>query len=80
MSRQLCDPVPEGSLRGAIALVVRGGCPYATKSIRARDAGATGMVVAENRPGDPTFAFFSGVPGGTISDLDGARIRAAAAE
>ena len=31
------------------------------------------MVVAENRPGDPTFAFFSALSGGTISDLDGAR-------
>ena len=36
------------------------------------------MVIAENRPGDPTFALFSN-PGGTISDLDGSRLRAAAA-
>ena len=79
VSRQLCDPAPAGSLRGAIALVSRGGCPYSVKSSRANEAGATGMVVAENRAGDPTFAFFSGLPGGTISDLDGARIRAAAA-
>jgi minor extracellular serine protease Vpr len=79
VNRQLCDAAPAGSLRGAIALVSRGGCPYSVKSSRASDAGATGMVVAENRPGDPTFAFFSGLPGGTISDLDGARIRTAAA-
>ena len=79
VNRQLCDPAPAGSLRGAIALANRGGCPYANKAARAREAGAIGMVVAENRPGDPTFALFSGVPGGTISDLDGARIRAAAA-
>ena len=79
VSRQLCDARPAGSLRGAIALVDRGGCPYAVKDARARAAGATGMVVAENRPGDPTFALFSGLSGGTISDLDGARIRAAAA-
>jgi len=77
-SRQLCDPAPSGSLRNAIALVSRGGCPYSTKSGRAREAGAAGMVIAENRPGDPTFAFFS-IAGGTISDLDGARLRAAAA-
>ena len=37
------------------------------------------MLVAENRPGDPTFALLLRAPGGTISDLDGARIRAAAA-
>ncbi|MCI0632506.1 MAG: S8 family serine peptidase [Actinobacteria bacterium] len=79
VNRQLCDAAPSGSLRGAIALVLRGGCPYSTKSARAREAGATGLVVAENRPGDPQFALFSGLPGGTISDLDGARIRAAAA-
>ena len=79
-NRQLCDgSLAAGSLRNAIALVSRGGCPYSAKEARAREAGATGMVVAENRPGDPSFALFSGLPGGTISDLDGARIRAAAA-
>jgi minor extracellular serine protease Vpr len=79
VNRQLCDAAPAGTLRNAIALVTRGGCPYSTKQARAREAGATGMVVAENRPGDPTFALFSGLPGGEISDLDGARLRAAAA-
>jgi subtilisin family serine protease len=79
VSRLLCDPAPANSMRNSIALVSRGGCPYSVKSARAREAGATGMVVAENRPGDPTFALFQGLPGGTISDLDGARIRAAAA-
>jgi minor extracellular serine protease Vpr len=79
VSRQLCDASPpSGSLRGAIALVSRGGCPYSVKSARVRDAGANGMVIADNRPGDPTFAFFS-TAGGSISDLDGARLRAAAA-
>ncbi len=79
VSRLLCDPAPSGSMTNAIALVSRGGCPYSVKQARARDAGARGMVVAENRPGDPTFPLFQGLPGGTISDLDGARIRAAAA-
>ncbi len=79
-NRQLCDgSLAAGSLRNSIALVSRGGCPYSAKDTRARAAGAVGMVVAENRPGDPSFALFSGLPGGTISDLDGARIRAAAA-
>jgi subtilisin family serine protease len=79
VNRQLCDAAPGGSLNGALVLVTRGGCPYGAKAARARAAGATGLVIAENRPGDPTFAFFSALPGGTISDLDGARIRAAAA-
>ena len=80
VDRQLCSGTPPAaSMRGAIALVSRGGCPYGAKEARARQGGATGMVVAENRPGDPQFALFSGLAGGTISDLDGARIRAAAA-
>jgi subtilisin family serine protease len=77
-SRQLCDPAPAGSLNGAIALVARGGCAYSVKASRANAAGATGIVITENRPGDPTFAFITSLNGGTISDLDGARIRAAA--
>ncbi|MBA3562139.1 MAG: S8 family serine peptidase [Actinobacteria bacterium] len=78
-SRLLCEgALPAGSLRGAIALVARGGCQYQAKINRARDAGAIGMVVSESAPGDPGFAIFQGA-GGTISDLDGARLRAAAA-
>jgi len=81
-SRLLCGDgpaLPPASLRGAIALVSRGGCPHDAKANRAADAGAIGMVVAENRGGDPQFAFFSGLPGGAIADLDGARLRAAMA-
>ena len=79
VSRQLCDAAPAASLGGAIALVSRGGCPYSVKAARARAAGAIGIVIAENRPGDPTFAFITALAAGEISDLDGARIRAAAA-
>jgi minor extracellular serine protease Vpr len=81
VSRLLCGDgaaLPANSLRGAIGLVSRGGCQYNAKAARLRDAGAVGMVVVENRGGDPTFALFSG-NGGTISDLDGARLRAAMA-
>jgi subtilisin family serine protease len=79
-SRLLCGPaLPAGSLRGAIALVSRGSCPYEAKAQRARDAGATGMVIAEDRVGDPTFALFRGLSGGVISATDGARLRAAMA-
>jgi subtilisin family serine protease len=80
VSRLLCGPtLPAGSLRGAIALVSRGGCPYDAKAARAAQAGAAGLVIAENRPGDPAFALISSLNGGTISDLDGARLRAAMA-
>lgn len=82
VDRRLCDDqpaLPSGSLRGAVALVSRGGCPHAAKAARASAAGATGIVIAENRPGDPTWAYLSGIAGGAVSDLDGARLRAAAA-
>ena len=79
VSRQLCSAAPGGSLSGAIALVSRGGCPYSTKTSNARAAGAVGIVIAENRPGDPTFPFITALSGGTVSDLDGVRIRGAAA-
>ena len=82
VSRLLCGDgpaLPPASLRGAIALVSRGGCPYKAKADRAAEAGATGLVIAENRAGDPTFALFSRLSGGVISDLDGARLRAAMA-
>ena len=81
VSRLLCGDgaqLPGGSLRGAIALVNRGGCPFDAKLARARGAGAAGMVVVDNRAGDPGFALFSG-NGGAISDIDGERLRAAMA-
>jgi minor extracellular serine protease Vpr len=79
-NRLLCTgELPANALRGAIVLVSRGGCQYDAKAARARQAGAQGMIVAENRAGDPTFALFSGLDGGMISDLDGARLRQAMA-
>jgi minor extracellular serine protease Vpr len=81
-SRLLCGDgaeLPANALRGAIALVSRGGCPHEAKAQRARAAGATGLIVAENRGGDPGFAFFSSLSGGAISEIDGQRLRAAAA-
>ncbi len=81
VSRLLCGDgatLPPGSLSRAIALVNRGGCPFDGKMARARAAGAAGMVIVENRAGDPGFALFSGA-GGAISDLDGERLRAAMA-
>ena len=64
VDRSLCGDqpaLPAGSLRGAIALVTRGGCPYNAKAARASAAGATGIVIAENRPGDPSWAYVSGM-------------------
>jgi subtilisin family serine protease len=84
--RDLCGPpgnldggpttLPAGSLNGAIALVSRGNCTFALKSLRVRGAGGVGMVVVDNRPGEanPIPAQLA-VPGGMIADLDGQQLR-----
>ena len=69
--------LPSGSLRGAIALAVRGLCPFTTKADAARAAGAIGIVFADNREGEanpiPTQL---ALPGGMIANLDGQRLLA----
>jgi subtilisin family serine protease len=83
VDRLLCSAspaLPPGSLRGEIALVTRGGCTFSTKASRAGQAGAIGLVVADDQPGDPSGTpVFLGLDGGVISELDGARLRAALA-
>jgi subtilisin family serine protease len=78
---QLNDPgsnsLPAGSLRGVIALASRGVCTFVSKADRARAAGATGLILVDNRFGEangiPTQL---SLPAAMISDLDGARLRA----
>jgi len=68
--------LPGGSLSGAIALVARGSCTFVSKAARVRAAGGIGMIVTDNRPGDPNFIpNDTAVPTAMISDLDGAHIR-----
>jgi subtilisin family serine protease len=74
------SPLVPGSLAGALALVWRGGCTFESKAARAAAAGAVGMIVVDNRPGDPTaIPLPLGLPTGTVSDLDGERLRQALA-
>jgi subtilisin family serine protease len=81
VGRQLCAAtLPAGSLAGVIALASRGSCSFELKGRIARQAGAVGLVIADDRAGDPgVIPFNLGVPGGMISDLDGARMRQALA-
>jgi len=73
--------LPAGSLEGTIALVSRGSCRFDDKAERASAAGAIGMIVADDRPGEPNFIIFRlTIPAGSITDLDGARLRAAMAQ
>jgi len=69
-------PLPAGSLRGAIALVLRGDCTFALKATRVRAAGGVGIVVVDNRPGEANgIPIDLPVPGGMIADLDGVHLR-----
>ena len=86
VDRLLCGPssdlnggpstLPNGSLSGVVALVSRGTCTFVSKAERARAAGATGILVVDNRPGEANFIPIQlAIPGGMISDLDGTRLR-----
>ena len=86
VERHLCGPpgnlgstvgtLPQGSLDGAIALVDRGLCPLAGKALQARAAGAVGILFADNREGEANvLPVRTVVPGGSIANLDAARLR-----
>ncbi len=88
VDRYLCGPasdveavtstLPAGSLDGAIALVSRGYCSFASKAARAKAAGAEGIVYVDNRPGEANpVPVTVGIPAGMIADADGATLRAA---
>jgi subtilisin family serine protease len=88
VDRRLCGPdddtnnenesqLPAGSLAGSIAFASRGHCTFVSKALRAARAGAVGLVLADNRPGEPNaIPLQLAIPAGMISDLDGARLRA----
>jgi minor extracellular serine protease Vpr len=87
VERHLCGPpgavdipqgtLPGGSLNGSIALVQRGICPFGEKAEQARLAGAIGIVISDNRESEanPVPVGFP-IPGGSIANLDGDRLRA----
>ncbi len=79
VDRSLCaDTLPAGSLNNAIALLWAGGCRYEAKGARAANAGAQGIVVVDNHPGEAgAIPFGLARPAGMISDLDGSRLRVA---
>jgi hypothetical protein len=70
-------PLAAGSLAGVIALASRGHCTFASKAIRAARAGAVGLVLVDNRPGEANaIPLQLALPAGMIADLDGAHLRA----
>ena len=79
-----CDPLDalnSLAVRGNIALVDRGTCDFVTKARNVQAAGALGMVVADNQPGD--VAGMSGndasitIPSARVTQADGIRLKAA---
>jgi minor extracellular serine protease Vpr len=72
--------LPAHSLDGMIALVSRGYCTFVSKAERAAAAGAVGLVLVDNRPGEANpIPVALPIPGGMVSDLDAAQLRAAMA-
>jgi subtilisin family serine protease len=70
--------LPPGSLSGAIALVSRGHCTFISKGDRVKAAGGIGMILVDNRPGDPNpISVQTAVPAAMISTGDGVKLRGA---
>ncbi|QJE03630.1 peptidase [Massilia forsythiae] len=78
-----CEPLSNLNalaVRGNVALVDRGTCPFVDKARNVQAAGAIGMVVADNQPGDvsdlggadPTIA----IPAVRITQADGVTLKA----
>lgn len=68
--------LPKGSLKGKIALVSRGNCTFVSKGDRAALAGADGIILVDNRPGEANpIPIQMPIPAGMISDLDGQTLR-----
>ena len=82
--RNGCSPISE-DLTGKIALIYRGTCTFGTKISYAEDAGAVGVLVINNAPGDPVAMGGDGVhtptiPAAMVSRADGAVLNASAPE
>ncbi|MDX1555341.1 MAG: M36 family metallopeptidase, partial [Xanthomonadales bacterium] len=77
-----CVPL-QGFPAGHIAVVDRGSCEFGLKGVNAQNAGAIGMVVINNVPGNATLSMGAGavgnqvvIPAGMIGNDDGNLIRA----
>ena len=70
-----CSPLTTGSLTGAIALIERGDCAFATKVNNAQKAGAAGVVIYQTAGRDYPFAPLglveTGIPAAMIGNRDG---------
>jgi hypothetical protein len=77
-----CEPITN-NVAGQIALIDRGTCTFKLKAVNAANAGAIGMILANNRAGNPP-GLGDGDPAGpvniavlSVTQADGASLRAA---
>lgn len=61
-----CEVLPAGTLTGKIVLIDRGTCQYGTKALRAQNAGAIGVIIANNVAGDAPVPG-PGTDGGSVT-------------
>lgn len=61
-----CEPL-QGFTSGNIALIRRGSCEFGLKGLRAQQAGAVGVVVINNEPGNGTINMGAGDNGGQVT-------------
>jgi hypothetical protein len=63
-----CTSVGAG-VSGKVALIDRGGCEFGLKALNAQQAGAIGVVIANNNVADPdeTFVMGAGASGGSVT-------------
>ncbi len=53
---ELCNAAVNGDdIDGNIAIIMRGNCPFVDKVLNAQDAGAIGVIIVNNIPGDGFF-------------------------
>ena len=74
-----CQPLPEGSLTGRVALIAYGGCRFEQKLTYAQQAGAAGAVIYADVAGleSPQMAVGRAtLPASVVRNPDGAELRA----
>jgi minor extracellular serine protease Vpr len=74
-----CSPLATGTLSGAVALIQRGDCAFATKVNNAQKAGAVGVIIYQVDGSDDIFApaalAETGIPAVLIGNTDGRNLK-----
>jgi subtilisin family serine protease len=69
--------IQKDSAKGKILIAYRGSCTFVSKAARAQIAGASGLILIDNRFGEANpIPVRLPLPSGMVSDLDGQQLRA----